>query len=292
VAPTAFASALRDLDPALQLRSGPRAATPPVAHFWFATRPYGASVEVTVTEAVPGPAQLEGEATRVATLRLELGEPAPLGAAVVVGAAAAELLLAEVLRLAPMPAVTTINWTQPDAPQQMTESQLPDAITHHQVAPPSGLLAEVRGDPKVWQALVAAAERGYPLETCGLVVREPAGCLKAIECPNLQDQVHAIDPHAFPRSARTAYQMDERWIARSAGAGETLLAIWHSHCDAGAYFSAGDVRCAAPGGEPLFPGIAYLVLSVLGGAVRDVGLFRFDSTKGAFVAEAKGDSAV
>ena len=44
--------------------------------------------------------------------------------------------------------------------------------------------------------------------------------------------------------------------------GLTLVAIIHSHCRVGAYFSDADRRLAtAPGGaQPLFPGVAYLVL--------------------------------
>ena len=141
----------------------------------------------------------------------------------------------------------------------------------------------------VWQPIAQEVERGYPMETCGLIVRQLDGALRTIVCPNLQDRYHALDPLEFPRTSRTAYKLNERVIAKSADAGETLVAIWHSHCDAGAYFSAEDVRCAAPAGQALYPGVAYLVVSALGGKVRGAALYHFDAASGAFVAEPAAD---
>ncbi len=285
VAPSAFAGALQALDPQLQLLDGPGAASPPVAHYWFASRPYGASVDVAVTDADTGYAAGKSGPARVATLRFELGAPAPLDVAVVLGAAAAELILADVLQLEPLPAIVAIDWTDPTAPKLTKQPRSHDLLAPSQFTPPPGLLAEMRGDARVWQPIADEVVRGYPTETCGLIVRQPDGNLHAIVCPNLQDRYHALDPREFPRTSRTAYKLNERVIAKSADAGETLVAIWHSHCDAGAYFSAEDVRCAAPGGQPMYPGVAYLVLSVLGGVLRAAELYHFDAATGAFVAE-------
>jgi proteasome lid subunit RPN8/RPN11 len=285
VAPSAFAQDLQALDPQLRLLDGPGAAMPPVAHYWFAERPYGASVDLAVTDDAEGYAQGQSSPARVVTLRLELGEPATLDLAVVLGAAAADLLLADVLGLEALPAIVAMDWRDPHAPRLSKRPHAHTSLPPSAFLPPPGLLAQMRADPQVWQPIAAEVERGYPAETCGLVVRQADDQLKVIVCPNLQDRYHALDPQEFPRTARTAYKLNERVIVKSAEAGETLLAIWHSHCDAGAYFSAEDVRCAAPGGQALFPGVGYLVLSVLGGALRAAALYHFDSETGGFVAE-------
>ena len=285
VAPSAFAASLQALDPQVQLLSGPGAAAPPVAHYWFAARPYGASVDLAVTDHVAGYAAGKSGPARVVTLRLELGSEATPDSAVVLGAAAAELLLADVLQLEPLPAVVVMDWSDASAPRMTKRARGDDQLATSAASVPRGLLAEMRGAASVWQAIEAEVVRGYPTETCGLVVRQADGQLKTIVCPNLQDRYHALDPQEFPRTSRTAYKLNERVIVKSADAGEHLLAIWHSHCDAGAYFSAEDVRCAAPGGQALYPNVTYLVLSVLGGQVRAAELYHFDADSGGFVAE-------
>ncbi len=289
VAPSAFAGFLQALDPQLRVLDGPDAARPPVAHYWFATRPYGASVDVAVTDEAAGYETGQSGPARVATIRLTLGEPAGLDAAVTLGAAAAELLLADVLRVEALPAIVAIDWTDPLAPSQTTQARRDDVLAASAFRPPTGLLSEMRANAPVWQPIAQEVERGYPMETCGLIVRQLDGALRTIVCPNLQDRYHALDPLEFPRTSRTAYKLNERVIAKSADAGETLVAIWHSHCDAGAYFSAEDVRCAAPAGQALYPGVAYLVVSALGGKVRGAALYHFDAASGAFVAEPAAD---
>lgn len=289
VAPSAYSGALQALDPLLRLLDGPGAAAPPVAHYWFASRPYGASVDVAVTDVGAGYGSGQSGPARVATLRFECGAPAPPEVAVVLGAAAAELILADVLQLEPLPAIVVLDWTNPTAPKRTQTARTVDVLTPSSYNPPPGLLAEIRGAQPVWEPILVEAERGYPTETCGLLVRKPDGQLKAIVCPNLQDRYHALDPYEFSRTSRTAYKLNERVIAKSAESGEALVAIWHSHCDAGAYFSAEDVRCAAPSGQPMYPDVAYLVVSVLGGQVRAAELYHFDPATGGFVAERSGD---
>ena len=87
------------------------------------------------------------------------------------------------------------------------------------------------------------------------------------------------------RDTPDAVRAAERLIAKAADAGQTLIGIWHSHCDAGAYFLAEDVRCAAPNAQPLYPGVAYLVVSVAGGRLADAAMFHFDPKTGNFAAE-------
>lgn len=96
--------------------------------------------------------------------------------------------------------------------------------------------------------------------------------IRLVPMANAQAAHHARDPEAFPGTARTAFSLDPRaWLAllREADrAGERVLAIAHSHPDGGTHFSAEDRRWAAPGGEPLLPGVAHLVVAFEAGQPR------------------------
>lgn len=287
VAPSAFAAELQGLDPQLQLLGGPGEAKPPVAHFWFARRDYGASVDIAVTDDEAGWAQGRSGPARVVTLRYDVGRPATAEDAVALGAAAADLLLADVLGLEPLPALVLCDWRDPEAPRIEKTPRRADGQGAAGTQAEAGLLAELRGLPAELQPIIADCEANYPNEACGLVVRTAEGRLKTVVAKNLQDRYHALDPAEFPRTSRTAYKLNERLIAKAAEQGEQLVCIWHSHCDAGAYFSAEDVRCAAPAGQPLYPGVGYLVVSVMGQKVRALEMYHFDAASGGFVAEAQ-----
>jgi proteasome lid subunit RPN8/RPN11 len=265
------------LDAQVVLLSSPADAAPPLANAWFAERAYGASCDLVCVEAPGAPA-------RVCTVRwLTEGPPSPADG-VAIGAAVADVLLAAVLQLEPLPALLTFDWTGPE-PVRRVEQRAAEAVLPSPAPPQQRLMAELRSLPEQWQVVVAEAERCYPLEACGLLLRDANGQLRATAAPNLQDRYHALDPDAYPRTARAAYTLNERLIAKAVEAGQTLVGIWHSHCDAGAYFSSEDVRCAAPGGQALYPGVAYLVVSVLGGRLTDAALYHFDDASGNLAAE-------
>ena len=125
------------------------------------------------------------------------------------------------------------------------------------------------------------AEAGYPAECCGVIfVKDgPEGVRRLFPCRNIQDERHAEDPVSFPRQSRTAYYMhpqDTLHIHRAQEAGERVSVIYHSHVDAGAYFSETDKRNALPGGVPAFPGTIYVVVSVVEGKMRDAQACRWD----------------
>jgi proteasome lid subunit RPN8/RPN11 len=285
VAPSAWAAELQALDHGVQLLDGPGSARPPVAHYYFAQRTYGASVDVAVTDADAGWDRGVSGPARVATLRWNLGRPAQPEDSVAIGAAAADLLLADVLGLEPLPAIVVVDWTHPDGPQLTRQPRKADVLPAEGKAPEPGLLGELHGLPEQLAIITTEAELRYPNEACGLLLRTPDGQLKALAAPNLQDRYHALDPVEFPRTGRIAYKLNERLIAKAAEQGEQLVGIWHSHCDAGAYFSVEDVRCAAPGGQALYPDVAYLVVSVLGGQVRATEMYHFDPQTGGFEPE-------
>ena len=278
LAPSAWAASLQALDPQLVLLTQFARVPEPSAHFWFSWQPDGARVELQCCDAT------SDEPTRTATVYWDVAAPADDTHAVALGAAAAELLLADVLGVAPLPAVVRFDWRDPAAPTLTRHARAAGAQDER-------LLDELRADAVARSTLETVATQGYPNETCGIVVRQQDARLRVVVCENLQDRYHAADPETFPRTARTAYKMDERVLVRAAQAGETVVAIWHSHCDCGAYFSAEDARCAAPAGEPLFPGVRYLVLSVVDRVLADVALFDVGAAGGVCVAKPAADSA-
>lgn len=134
----------------------------------------------------------------------------------------------------------------------------------------------------VLDAIYAHAREGYPEEVCGFILVDAAGgAVEARRCENRQNALHAEDPAAFPRDARTAYNLGAKdlfFLDKSLRGERPVRVIYHSHVDVGAYFSAEDERAAAPDGELLYP-VDYLVVDVQKDGVRGARLFRFDGGK-------------
>jgi proteasome lid subunit RPN8/RPN11 len=129
----------------------------------------------------------------------------------------------------------------------------------------------------------AAAE--YPAESCGVIVVR-GDERRLLPCRNVQDELHARDPERYPRDARTAYYIDPAdllRIGRLEGEGFTVAVIYHSHVDAGAYFSETDRRNALLDGEPTYPDAIYVVTSVVTGRVDVMAAFRWSAEHGDFV---------
>jgi [CysO sulfur-carrier protein]-S-L-cysteine hydrolase len=129
----------------------------------------------------------------------------------------------------------------------------------------------------------AQAVAEYPSECCGVVMEKqcapPERLLLA--CRNIQDELHVKDPKRHPRDARTAYYIDPRDLiamGRREAQGFRVLTIYHSHIDAGAYFSATDRHNALINGEPAYPDATYVVVSVVERRVAGAGVFRWDPT--------------
>jgi [CysO sulfur-carrier protein]-S-L-cysteine hydrolase len=131
---------------------------------------------------------------------------------------------------------------------------------------------------------VALCERDPEREACGLVVRR-GGALEAVPVENAADRAHARDPARFPRTGRDAYLMEPRALLRIARevetAGGAILAVWHSHVEAAAAFSAQDRADALADGAPLWPGVEHLVLGLRRGRVATARRYRW--ADGAFL---------
>ena len=137
--------------------------------------------------------------------------------------------------------------------------------------------------PEEYARIQAQALAEYPSECCGVVMERPGASPERLllACRNIQDELHAKDPKRHPRDARTAYYIDPRDLivmGRHEAQGFRVLTIYHSHIDAGAYFSATDRHNALINSEPAYPDAAYVVLSVVERRVPEVGVYRWDPT--------------
>ncbi len=143
---------------------------------------------------------------------------------------------------------------------------------------------------EMMQKIVEQAEREYPYECCGMILgpkNQPGIFSRLHPCRNVQDEYHAKDPENFPRTAKTAYFIDSKDLLAIQREGrlkdEEIRILYHSHIDTGAYFSEEDTRVAAPEGDPAYPGVNYLVVSVVQKKVKDACLFGWDLKKKEFV---------
>jgi proteasome lid subunit RPN8/RPN11 len=141
----------------------------------------------------------------------------------------------------------------------------------------------IRGDLQlargVLEQIHAHALECYPNECCGFIAgpaAEPAALTSAQREVNEADKYHKLDPVTFPRTARTYFKINELRAARAFEHGEQagmpIKVIYHSHCDAGAYFSAEDAATFASDATLMWP-CAFIVVSVQAGTVVDTKLW-------------------
>ncbi|MEM1417024.1 MAG: Mov34/MPN/PAD-1 family protein [Myxococcota bacterium] len=131
---------------------------------------------------------------------------------------------------------------------------------------------EVVFAPEVVAAIDAHALASYPSEACGFVfgpAETAPRCDEAREETNEADRYHALDPETFPRSSREYFLINglraSRAFDEGSAAGRPLKVLYHSHCEAGAYFSDEDAATFSQGQMLTWP-CAFLVVSV-----RDAG---------------------
>jgi proteasome lid subunit RPN8/RPN11 len=124
----------------------------------------------------------------------------------------------------------------------------------------------------VLEAIRAHAVECYPSECCGFAsgpVETPERIDATQRETNEADKYHRLDPEQFPRTSREYFKINELRAAkafdRGRAEGRPIKVIYHSHCDAGDYFSAEDSVTFAHEGHLTWP-CAYLVVSVRQGA--------------------------
>lgn len=121
----------------------------------------------------------------------------------------------------------------------------------------------------------AHARESYPSESCGFVMG-PASSAPLLDESrrevNEADKYHRLDPETFPRTSKTYFKINELRAARTFEEGDAqgrpVKVIYHSHCDAGAYFSDEDAATFSNGGQLMWP-CAFIVISVVNGEVVD-----------------------
>jgi proteasome lid subunit RPN8/RPN11 len=127
-------------------------------------------------------------------------------------------------------------------------------------------MQSVKLDRAALDTIFAHARAEAPNECCGAVVSR-GGRDDVWRFRNLQDDFHRRDPIAYPRNATKAYALGQRDVERvdAARTGDpaagVLRMIYHSHTSNGSYFSGEDRARAMFGDEPLYPEIAWLVVS-------------------------------
>jgi proteasome lid subunit RPN8/RPN11 len=139
--------------------------------------------------------------------------------------------------------------------------------------------------PEELATLQRQAAEEYPAESCGVILARGEE-RRLLRCRNVQNELHARDPERNPRTARTAYHIDPQdllRIGRLESEGFDVAVIYHSHVDAGAYFSETDRRQALIGDDPAYPGTTYLVTAVAAGRVEGTSAFRWDPTRRDFL---------
>ena len=165
-----------------------------------------------------------------------------------------------------------------------------DASQHASSAPwVTGDLLVAR---RVLREVDEEARRAYERdeESCGFLVG-PAGEWRRLDgvvpMVNRANALHRLDPEQYPRTGRTYFDIDsmkfDGAIRRGRSEGRPVKVLYHSHLDAGAYFSPTDAEAAKMGqNEPPWD-LAYLVTSVRKGQVEGRKLFVWDPSSRAFV---------
>lgn len=102
-----------------------------------------------------------------------------------------------------------------------------------------------------------------------------------------RDRRYTVRPGRNLRSAadaHAAFELDPATLIASRRAGETIAALYHSHCDAPPTLSAADRDAALIGDQPAWPGVELWVLAVHRGRLTAAARYRFDPARADFTA--------
>jgi proteasome lid subunit RPN8/RPN11 len=130
------------------------------------------------------------------------------------------------------------------------------------------------------------ALESHPEECCGLLTGRRAGRFDEVHrCRNEMTRLHRQDPVTYPRGGQRAFHMNEfdymRVQEEAEAAGARVTGVYHSHVEAGAYFSEDDQKSAL---QELYPfrKVDHLVISVVDRKAKEVAAFRWDAATGRF----------
>ncbi len=155
--------------------------------------------------------------------------------------------------------------------------------------PPQVVIVMIKIDDKVWEQMVQQAVDGVPSEVCGILAGPKGERVGTVyhPCRNIYDEMHSKDPETYPRTSATAYLIDGKEqqgiFDQVSSDGLEVKSIVHSHVEHDAYFSKEDRYVAAPWGEPFYPEISYIVISVWDGKFKEANEFRWDTETSDFI---------
>jgi [CysO sulfur-carrier protein]-S-L-cysteine hydrolase len=119
----------------------------------------------------------------------------------------------------------------------------------------------------------------YPSECCGFIsgpATQTDVLSHAVREVNEADKYHKLDPETFPRTSKMYFKINELRAAKAFDSGdksgEPIKVIYHSHCDAGAYFSQEDAATFASDNTLMWP-CAFIVVSVMQGKLAETKLW-------------------
>ncbi|MDT4894811.1 MAG: putative rane protein PagO [Pseudonocardiales bacterium] len=139
------------------------------------------------------------------------------------------------------------------------------------------------------ELIYEAARRAYPAECCGFVRR---GGVR--QCRNVIEELVAAGLIDLTRDQRSGFAFaseDLLELAASIDTTDPVVLVYHSHPDAGAYFSEADQRYAVVDGIPVYP-VDHLVVDARADHVGGARRFSFDDRAGRYVpVEVYGDPA-
>jgi [CysO sulfur-carrier protein]-S-L-cysteine hydrolase len=138
---------------------------------------------------------------------------------------------------------------------------------------------------EAWTEISRHAQETFPEECCGVIFSAGATD-QVVRVKNIQNQLHALDPQTYPRTAVIAYAMDplelDSVIRQGEENGRRLKAFYHSHPNHDAYFSDEDKAFASPFGEPTYPDAAQIVISIYNRAVKVIRAFEWSTARNDF----------
>ncbi|MYF98457.1 M67 family metallopeptidase [Candidatus Poribacteria bacterium] len=140
--------------------------------------------------------------------------------------------------------------------------------------------------PNTLNSICEHAKAEFPDECCGVILQtEQQEFVRP--CRNIQNEMHCSDPDTYPRDARTAYLMHPDDLIAIHKEADTqhrpIKAFYHSHPNHEAYFSEKDKSDAMMWGEPTYPGVAYIVISIIENTINSVKAFIWDDIKSDFI---------
>ncbi len=151
-------------------------------------------------------------------------------------------------------------------------------------------------EPNIWEEIYAHAKADYPLICCGFVTEDTEGVSAVHRCRNIQDRLHKDDPIKYPRTAETAFRMDdseaEEILNKTYQSNGNLTGIYYSNCDCEAYLSEETRRAAIIFDEPAYPGVTYAIVSVIDGEVEGQAEYKWDDQAQDFVEQSPRHSAL